>query len=311
VVTSLFDIQVNGFAGVDFQDPGTTMAQARGAVDALARHQTLRFFPTFITDDIEAIEAKLRLWERFRAADPAIATAACGYHIEGPWLNPEPGYRGAHDASKMRDPEVRDLERLQAAAGGHIRLITLAPERDGSARVIRAARAMGIHISLGHSNAGEAVIAEAVAAGAKFITHLGNGVPLQLPRYDNVVQRLLACDELTAFLIPDGVHLPPFVLKNFFRAKPPGRTLFTTDCIAAAGAPPGRFRIAGIEIEVGADLAVRLPSGQLAGSALTPDRGMENTARWLGLPPEEARRLWSTAAAAHFDLPLPPLLFSH
>ncbi|HPA17954.1 MAG TPA: amidohydrolase family protein [Verrucomicrobiae bacterium] len=306
-VTSLFDVQINGFAGVDFQDPGVSSDEVARAVRALAGHQTLRFFVTFITDGRERLLEKVRHFEGIRAGDGAVAESVCGYHIEGPWLSPEAGYCGAHDPKKMRDPDPRELEALQDAANGNIRLVTLAPERGGSAAFIRAAREMGIRISLGHTDASGAKIDEAVAAGAEFCTHLGNGVPLQMARHDNVVQRLLARDELTAFLIPDGIHLPPFALQNLFRAKPPGRALFTTDAVAAAGAPPGRHRSGEHEVDVGDDGAVRLPSGQLAGSALTPDRGLENVMLWLGIDVAMARRLWSVEAAARFGIELPEL----
>lgn len=239
--TSLFDIQVNGFAGVDFQRPDLSAADLRHAVDGLAAHKTLRFFLTLVTDGIGSLCAKLQNVERIRSADPLVAEAACGYHIEGPWLSLEPGYRGAHDPRHMGLPNIADFDRLQEAAGGHIKLLTLAPEQPGSAEVIQHAVSSGVQISLGHTNASNAVIDAAIGAGARFCTHLGNGVPSELPRHANVIQRLLARDELTAFFIPDGIHLPPFVLKNFFRAKPCGKALFTTDCMAAAGAPPGRY----------------------------------------------------------------------
>lgn len=305
---SLFDIQVNGFAGVDFQQSDLTPADLRRAVDALAAHETLRFFPTLITDSIPALEQKLARFEQARAADDVIAAAVCGYHLEGPWLSPEPGYRGAHDPALMRAPDAADFARLQKAAGGRIRLVTLAAELPGAAEFTGELVRQGVHVSIGHSHADERSIDAAVAAGARFCTHLGNGVPTLLDRHDNVVQRLLARDELTAFFIPDGIHLPPAVLKNFFRAKPPGRALFTTDCMSAAGSPPGRYRLAHHELVVGEDGVVRMPdSPQFAGSALTPPEAVRRAAEWTGLPLHEARRLMSTAVAEAFGISLPDL----
>jgi N-acetylglucosamine-6-phosphate deacetylase len=306
--TSLFDIQVNGFAGVDFQQPGLTEATLRKAVDGLAAHETLRFFVTLITDEVEALTGKFRNLERIRAADPVIAAAVCGYHLEGPWLSPEPGYRGAHDARHMRLPDLGMFERLQAAAGGNIRLMTVAPELPGGADFIRAVTGLGTRISLGHTNASEAEIAAAVRAGAQFCTHVGNGVPTEMHRHDNVMQRLLARDELTAFFIPDGIHVPPDVLKNFYRAKPPGRALFTTDAMAAAGAPPGRYTLGDLSLEVGADRIVRQPGKtNFAGSALCPDEGVANIQKWLSLEATTARRLFSTEVAAAFGISLPTI----
>lgn len=305
---SLFDVQVNGFAGVDFQQSNLSAAAMRHAVDVLAVHQTRRFFVTLMTDSLPALEAKLAGWEQARKQDAAIAEAVCGYHLEGPWLSPEPGYCGAHDPSLMIAPRLRDFARLQHAAGGLVRLVTLAPELPGAAVFIRELRAEGVHVSIGHSMADQHHIEAAIGAGARFCTHLGNGVPPLLDRHRNVMQHLLACDELTAFLIPDGIHLPPAVLKNFFRVKPKGRALFTTDCMAAAGSPPGRYRLGRHELEVGLDAIVRLPgSAQFAGSSLTPPQGVANAAAWLDIPLAEARSLHSTAVAEHFGIDLPHL----
>jgi len=300
----LFDFQVNGFGGIDFQRDELTLAEARLAVEALKRHGTSRIFVTLITDEVDRLCRRLERFERFRAADPEVAAAFAGYHLEGPWLHPEAGYRGAHPPEPMHAPSLAEFERLQAAAGGRIRLVTLAPEWPGSAAFIAVLTAAGTHVALGHTAADARQIDEAIAAGARFCTHLGNGAPQVLPRHDNVIQRLLARDELTACFIPDGVHLPPFVLRNFFRAKPPGRVLFTTDAMAGAGMPPGRYSIGPHSVEVGADGIARQPGGQggFAGSTLTPDEGVRRIAAYLGLPLEEARRFWSEIPAAAFGL---------
>ena len=307
-MTSLFDIQINGFAGADFQQQNVRAAELRSAVDTLAKHQTKRFFATFITDTIESLCLKLGNFESIRQNDPAVREAICGYHLEGPWISPEPGYCGAHDARHTSAPNLSDFDNLQHWANGDIKLLTMAPELPGSAAFIRDVTSRGVRVSIGHSNASEADIDAAIAAGARFCTHLGNGVPAQLHRHDNVIQRLMARDELTAFFIPDGIHLTPSALQNFFRAKPPGKALFTTDAMAAAGAPNGRYRIAHHEVEIGDDRVVRMPgSPQFAGSALTPTEGVENISRWLRLDPGEARRLFSSAVAEAFGIMLPNL----
>ena len=307
-MTSLFDIQINGFAGVDFQQADLSLADLKKAVRALGEQHTQRFFLTLITDALPSLERKLIHLERLRTEDQEVSQAVCGYHVEGPWLSPEPGFRGAHDPQWMRAPDPAAFDRLQAAAGGQIRLVTLAPEWPGSGAFIRHLTQQGVRVSLGHTNAADREIDAAIAAGARFCTHLGNGVPAMLPRHDNIMQRLLARDELTAFFIPDGIHLPSPVLRNFFRAKPEGKALFTTDAMAAAGAPPGRYRLAGHELEVGEDLIVCLPgSAQFAGSALIPPRMVANVTAWLGLDPDKARHLCSTAVAEAFGIELPDI----
>ena len=304
----LFDFQVNGFGGIDFQRDNLTSTEFAHAVAALRQHGTSGIFATLITDEIDALCRRFAALEKLCATVPSAGAAILGYHLEGPWLSPTPGYRGAHPAGPMRAPTFADYERLQAAAHGRLRLITLAPEWPGSAEFIAAVTQQGVHVSLGHTNASEAEIDAAIRAGARFCTHLGNGCPLELPRHDNIVQRLLARDELTACFIPDGIHLPKGVLKNFVRAKPTGRVLFTTDAMAGAGAPPGRYTIGPHLITVGADGVARQPGEKnFAGSTLTPDVGVRHIADWLNVTPEAAYHLWSTAPAAAFGITLPAL----
>lgn len=305
IAPKLFDFQINGFGGIDFQAAQVTRTEMEHAVAVMRKHGLAGIFLTLITDEIDAHCRRLENFERLRTESPAIAEMIVGYHIEGPWLSPEPGYRGAHPADPMHAPSLAEFARLQAAANGRVRLITIAPEWPGSGECIAAMTRAGVHISLGHTNASEAQIDEAIRAGARFVTHLGNGTPLEMHRHDNVVQRLLARDELIACLIPDGVHLPPFVLRNFFRAKPRGKVLFTTDAMSGAGTGPGRYKIGRLEIEVGPDGIARQPGGKgFAGSTLTPDAGVERVARFLGLTAAEAETLWSTAPAAAFGVRL-------
>jgi N-acetylglucosamine-6-phosphate deacetylase len=301
-----FDFQINGFGGVDFQAATLSQAELEHAVRVLRRHGVAGIFLTLITDEIDAHCRRLENFEKLRTASAEVNRMILGYHIEGPWLSPEPGYRGAHPPGPMHAPSINEFERLQSAAGGHVRLITLAPEWPGSAECIAAITEAGVHVSIGHTDASETQIDESIRAGARFCTHVGNGTPLQLHRHDNIIQRMLARDELTACLIPDGIHLPPFALKNFFRAKPPGRVLFTTDAMAGAGAKPGRYPIGRLEIEVGEDGIARNPGGNgFAGSTLTPDEGVRRCASYLGISLDESAALWSTAPAKAFGLTLP------
>ncbi len=298
----LFDFQVNGFAGVDFQSDALSADDLGRAVRALQTDGVGGILLTLITDAESTLCARFRKVEGYRRSDPRIAAIIRGYHLEGPWLNPEPGFCGAHPAAAMGPPSIDAFDRLQEAAGGGIRLVTLAPEWPGSTLVIEALMARKVQVSLGHTNASHEQIDAAVSAGAAFCTHLGNGVPNLLPRHDNVIQRLLARDELTACFIPDGIHLPPFVLRNFFRAKPPGKVLFTTDAMSAAGSPPGRFRIGHMEVTVGSDGIVRGPHGGFAGSSLTPSQGVERAAGILALTQAESRAIWSERSWNAFGL---------
>lgn len=302
---TLFDIQVNGFAGGDFQRADLALDALRHAVDRLRAHETHRIFLTLISAEPEQLCAQFERVERFRNEDALIAETICGYHLEGPFLSPLEGYRGAHRGELQRAPDLALFEKMQRAAGGRIRLVTLAPECPGSAEFIAEVVRSGVAVSLGHTDASDAQIDAAIEAGASLCTHLGNGVPQMLPRHDNIIQRLLARDELTACLIPDGAHLPPSVLRNLFRAKPHGKVIFTTDAMSAAAAPPGRYTLGDTDVE-SRDGAVRAPgSAYLAGSCLTPDRGVANAAEWLRISIEEARAMFSIRAAQIFRIELP------
>lgn len=284
-----FDLQANGFAGVDFQRPGLTAEAMARAVAGLAATGTTRILLTLITDTIDAFATQLEQVERLAASNPAVRAMIAGYHLEGPYLLPEPGFHGAHDPRKMKRPDCREFDRLWAAAGGRVRLITIAPEWPGSPDFIRHVVAHGVRVSIGHSNADDRAIDAAIAAGLTICTHVGNGTPMQLHRHDNIIQRLLARDELHAVFIPDGIHVPAGTLRNFVRAKPRDRVLFTSDCIAAAGAPPGRYTVGAIEVEAGVDGVVREPGKpNFAGSSLTMDRAALNVQRFLGWSESEA-----------------------
>lgn len=300
---SYFDLQVNGFAGVDFQRDDLTPAMLEKAVAGLLFHGTGRILLTLITDTVDRLCRRLENIERMRQGSSALRSVIVGYHLEGPWLLPEKGYHGAHDPTLMVRPDLTGLRRFWAASGGNLRLITLAPELPGSAEVIAEASRLGVRTSIGHSNADEHQIDEAIAAGLTLCTHLGNAVPTLLHRHDNIIQRLLARDELTAVFIPDGIHLPPAVLRNFVRAKPSGKVLFTTDCMAAAAAGQGKFTLGKVVVEVGDDGVVREPGrDNFAGSSLTMDRAMGNVRSYLGWSAEEAVATCSTRVAEALGL---------
>jgi len=296
-----FDLQVNGFAGVDFQQENLTARDLAKAVTALHAHGTKRILLTLITDSIDRLCAKLANLETILQKQPVLAETVVGYHLEGPYLLPEPGYSGAHDPRWMHAPSSWAFDRLWQAARGRIRLMTLAPEWPGSPRFIRQLVRKGVRVAIGHSNAGAHDLDAAIDAGLSLSTHLGNGVPLQLDRHDNVIQRVLARDELFAAFIPDGIHLPPHVLRNFVRAKPRDKILFTTDCMAAAGAPPGRYRLGPLLTVAGADGIVRQPGEKryFAGSSLTMDAAAANVITMTGLTPSQSLAACSTRVAAY------------
>jgi N-acetylglucosamine-6-phosphate deacetylase len=301
----LFDIQVNGFAGVDFQG-APSLQEVRHACTRLKACGITRILATFISDSVESLTQKLARFAGYREEDEELSEVIVGFHLEGPYLSALDGYRGAHSARWLHDPNWDEFQRWQEAAGGAIRLVTLAPERTGAVPFMNAAVASGVRVGLGHTNAGDSQISAAIDSGATLCTHLGNGCPVEMHRHDNIIQRLLARDELTACLIPDGIHVPPRVLRSLYRAKPEGKVVLVSDAMAAADAGPGRFKLGELEMEVAEDQIVRAPgTSQFAGSALRLDEGVQRASKWLGISEESTRTLASSVPAQALGFSVP------
>jgi N-acetylglucosamine-6-phosphate deacetylase len=292
VTEGFLDLQVNGFAAVDFNRPALTAEELARATQAMWRSGVTQFLPVVMTAPIKNMVGALSAMARARAEQPMLRRAIPGIHLEGPFLAPEDGPRGAHPAASIRDPDWDLFRQFQDAAAGLIRLVTIAPERPGAIGLIWQLRQAGIVVGIGHSDAKEAEIDQAVEAGAQLSCHLGNGAHAMLPRHRNYIQKQLATDALMASLITDGHHLPSYVVKNMIRCKGLDRVILVTDAMAAAAAPPGTYRLGDVLAEVGPDGYVRLPgTPYLAGSALTMDRAVENAARFADLSLDDALRL--------------------
>jgi N-acetylglucosamine-6-phosphate deacetylase len=292
VTEGFLDIQVNGYAAVDFNRPELTADDMIQATQAMWRSGVTRFLPVVITAPVTNMLGTLSAIARAREGSPILRRAIPGLHLEGPFLAPGDGPRGAHPADSIRDPDWALFRQFQDAARGLIRLVTIAPERPGAIGMVWQLRQAGVVVGIGHTDATEADIDQAVEAGAQISCHLGNGAHAMLPRHRNYIQKQLATDALMASLICDGHHLPSYAVKNMFRCKGAERIVLVTDAMAAAAAPPGKYRLGEVLAEVGPDGYVRLPgTPYLAGSALTMERAIENAARFAGLPLDVAVRL--------------------
>ena len=288
----LFDLQVNGFGGVDFNAPGLTADTACEALDCMRATGVTRCLPTLITSSFAQFAGSARVLGAMRHE------AIAGIHMEGPYLSPEDGARGAHPREQVRPASIDDFSRRQDAASGRIALVTLAPEAPGAMRLIEHLAGSGVRVAIGHTAATPLQIADAIGAGATLATHLGNGCAQMLPRHPNVIWELLAADAVFASLIVDGHHLPPATVKAMVRAKGPHRTMLVTDAVAAAGSVPGRYTIGAVTCELDEHGRVSLPgTPYLAGSALTLDRAIANTARFTSLPVDAVIPMASTIPA--------------
>jgi N-acetylglucosamine-6-phosphate deacetylase len=282
VAPPLIDLQVNGFAGVDFQAGGVSLPELEKAVNALYGAGCARFFLTLISDEWPRLILRLRRLRELRKKSPLLTAAIAGWHIEGPFLSAEPGFCGAHPPEVMCDPTADHLKELRQAGGDETIMITLAPERLDAIAMISMARELGMIVSLGHTNAPRKRLLQAQKAGATAFTHLGNGCPRELDRADNVLWRVFETPGLKVSLIPDSIHVSAPLFRLIHKTLPEDSIFYVSDAMAAAAAGPGRYRIGRLELEVGDDEVVRLPgSGNYAGSALQPIDGIFRAAEML------------------------------
>ena len=272
LVPGLVDLQVNGYFGRDM-----AVADATGwetVVRRLPETGTTAFLPTFITAPVHKIASALR-----RTADliPGLPLGArvLGVHVEGPFISTR--YRRAHDAEWIIDPLPEAVTEITDAGEGLLRLMTLAPERDGAIAAIRRLVASGVVVSVGHSEATAGQVAAAADAGARMVTHLFNGHPSLHHREPGVIGQALADPRLTSGLIADLHHVAAQVCTIVFNAAP-GRIAIVTDAASCAGMPPGRYQLGGqpIELPPGEGVPPTRLDGTLAGSALRMDAGVAN-----------------------------------
>lgn len=289
VAPALFDLQINGCDGHSFNSERLTPQTVRHVVTVCHRHGIGALCPTLVTNGFEALAHGMATIRQAREGDAQIAAAIPAIHLEGPYICPEDGPRGAHPKQHVRPADWNEFCRLQDAAGGLIRLVTLAPEVPGALPLIERLVAAGVVVALGHTAADRECIQSAAAAGARLSTHLGNGSHAVLPRHDNYLWEQLGNDALWASLICDGHHLPPMVVRCMVRAKTPERTILTCDASSLAGLPPGRYGEWGQEFEVRPEGKIVVPgTTYLAGSWAFTDLCVGNVIRYAGVSLRDA-----------------------
>ncbi len=294
----LIDIQLNGFAGVNFSDPGLTPEQLISLMPAIWKTGVTTFCPTLITNSFEGLARNFEVFEKARHADERLARTIPCYHLEGPYISKQA--KGTHNPDFLRDPDWSEFLKWQEAAGGRIGILTLAPELPGALEMIRKARQAGVVVAIGHTDASVEQVHAAAEAGAQMNTHLGNGNPQMIHRHRAPFWAQLDDDRLHAGMICDTFHLPPEVVRIIYRVKGLDRSILVTDAVHVAGLPPGPYTLVGVKIEL-------LPSGQvvmadrtsLAGSALTMNRGVSVFMKFTGVSLQQAIQA-ATANPARF-----------
>lgn len=288
-----FDLQFNGYRGLSFKRPDELTGEALHQLcNDLYESGYAGFLPTVTTGPIEHMERCLHRLVELREHDPPLRKMMVGLHIEGPFLNPEPGYRGAHRAEVMQPADPDLMAQLLDAGGGLVRLVTLAPERDPDFATVRYLADRGITVSAGHTNASLDELRGAIDAGLGMFTHLGNGCPMQLERHDNIVQRALALRRhLWLCFIADGAHIAWPALGNYLSLAG-SRAIVVSDVSSLGGMPPGEYSSGTRTTVVGEDGVPRAPDGShLVGAGIIMDRAAANLHRHLGLNEARIRQL--------------------
>jgi N-acetylglucosamine-6-phosphate deacetylase len=302
VAPGFIDLQVNGFAGVDYNDPGASAEQIAASVQKMFTTGVTRFFATVITASEERIIGTLRNLARarqeFARSGMPQAEAMEAFHVEGPHISPEDGPRGAHPRAHVRPPDFEEFQRWQQAAEGNIRLVTVSPEWEQTPRYVGQLVRSGVVASIGHTKATGEQIDAAVAAGATMSTHLGNAAHPTLPKTNNYIWQQLAENRLTASFIADGIHIPEAFFRSAVRAKGLERSVLVTDAVMPAMCAPGPYRLGQVDVELRADGSVVMPgTARLAGSALRMDAALGNAVRMCQVSLREAVTMATTNAA--------------
>ena len=293
--SGFFDLQVNGYAGVDFNTDDLSDEQVHLACERLAADGAGGVLATLVTDDVSRMAARLERLVAMRRGDALVERVIAGFHVEGPFINERDGFRGAHPQRFIRPADVDVAKRLLDAGAGLVRLVTLAPERDAGLAVTRLCVDAGVAVAAGHCDASLDELRAALDAGLSVFTHLGNGCPLTMPRHDNIIQRALSLRErLWLTFIADGAHVPFFALANFLALAGEDRAIIVTDAMAAAALGPGTYRLGRREVMVDENMIAHGPDGYLAGSAATMGRMIDNLRRCVCLSDDAIRRVTSS-----------------
>jgi N-acetylglucosamine-6-phosphate deacetylase len=254
LAAGLIDLQVNGFRGLDLNDGAVTPKRVAALSRMMAGLGVTTYLPTLITASRASLCSAMSAIAEARRQDPLSERMIPFIHVEGPFLAPEDGPRGGHPREHIRPPDLDEVAQWQRASGNLVGKITLSPHHNRMQYFIRALAEQRILVAIGHTSATAEQIRDAVAAGARLSTHLGNGAAATLPRHPNFIWAQLADDRLDAGFIADGFHLPADTFKAMLRAKGLERSYLVSDTTAAGDLPPGIYdQPIGGRVEVGSD----------------------------------------------------------
>ncbi len=283
IAPGLIDNQINGYANVDFSGNDLSADGVINAAREIWREGVTTFLPTLITNSHEMLVKNFSILSDALAKDKYLELSVPGFHLEGPYISPDEGYRGCHPVRYIRKPSWDEFTIYQKASGMRIIQVTLAPELEGATEFIRLCKQNGIITSIGHSNSSAEQINRAVESGVSLSTHLGNGCANFIHRHYNPIWPQLANEKITPSIIADGFHLLPEELKVFYKVKGAGNIILTSDVIYLAGMAPGKYTFLGSEVMLTEEgMLKNTEMNCLAGASFPLKRGVENMIRFTG-----------------------------
>ena len=302
--SGFFDIQVNGYKGIDYSSKIFSGSDLEEMVRLLRISGTTKHLPTIITSPKERIIDNLKKMAAILNENPELEYSVPGFHIEGPFISAEDGPRGAHDGSYVRKPDFEEFQDWQTASGGRIRIVTLAPEHRGAIDFIRKITNNGVIAAIGHSNASPERISEAVNAGARLSTHLGNGNHSMIHRLNNNLWPQFTEDKLSASIISDGEHLPASLIKTIRRTKGPENLILVSDASPFGGMEPGKYCWDNISVRVDTSGRIKLADQPfLAGAGKLLAFDLQHFIKSTGCSIEEAVKLCTENPCRLLSLP--------
>ncbi len=277
----LIDIQINGYMGVDYTDTAITQADMEKVTRALWATGVTQYLPTVITNSDEVLQACFRKLGKY-SEDSLISLSIPGFHLEGPYISPVKGFRGAHLEKYIRPADWKEFDNYRKLSRNRIRLVTVAPEFEGNIQFIREASEEDIIVSLGHHNADANTVEQAVEAGARLSTHLGNGCANMINRHHNPLWPQLSNDSLSISIIADGYHLTREEVRTFYKVKGDEKTILVSDALDLAGLPPGEYIRGERRIELTPNVVKYPAENCLAGAASPVKTGVMNMMKYTG-----------------------------
>jgi N-acetylglucosamine-6-phosphate deacetylase len=303
IAPGLIDNQINGYAGIDFSGNNLSASGVIEAAGAICSDGVTTFLPTLITGSHEHLIRNFAILHEALTKDERLAGSVPGFHLEGPYISPDEGYRGCHPVQHIRKPSWDEFTLYQEAAGGRIIQVTLAPEMEGATEFIRLCKLNGITIAMGHTNSTAEDIGKAVEAGVSISTHLGNGCANFIHRHNNPIWPQLANELLTSTIIADGFHLIPEELKVFYKVKGPEKLILTSDVIYLAGMAPGKYTFLESEVLLTKEgMLKNIAMNCLAGASFPLKTGVGNMMKFTGCSLKDAINMASGNVARVYGL---------